>query len=99
MKKIAYNGALGVFDLSDQAIEMLKKLNVKEEYLNRYSNIKRDNIFLIKVIEELSELSSRNPGDIKIIEIPDDVNWAIIEFDGSEFIVDKDRVWGYNFYD
>ena len=31
---------------------------------------------------------------LKIIEIPDDVDWIIEEYDGNEWVAEKHRTWG-----
>jgi len=32
--------------------------------------------------------------ELEVLEIPDDVDWGIYDYDGAEFIYDKNRVWG-----
>lgn len=48
---------------------------------------------LIDVIEELGEKSNTSYSEIKIIDIPDDVEWEIHEYDGSEYVAEKHRTW------
>jgi hypothetical protein len=48
---------------------------------------------LIKVIEELGNQANGRCANIKIIDIPDDVEWEIEEYDGSEWISEKHRTW------
>lgn len=54
---------------------------------------KRDDIDLIKVIEELGEKSFGRFSKLKIVDIPDDVDWYIEEYDGNEWIAEKHRTW------
>lgn len=55
---------------------------------------KRDNKLLIETIEELGEEeSSGRMAKIKIIEIPDDVEWELSEYDGIETVHEKHRSW------
>lgn len=56
-------------------------------------NIERNNPNLIKVIEELGNKASGDCANIKIVEIPDDVEWVIEEYDGSEWISEIHRTW------
>jgi len=52
------------------------------------SSILRDDINLVKAVEEI------NPENLKIVEIPDDVNWYIREEDdGFESIEEVHRSW------
>ena len=53
----------------------------------------RTNKILIKVIEELGIKASGKHGKIKVVEIPDNVEWEIQEYDGIESIHEKHRSW------
>jgi hypothetical protein len=44
---------------------------------------------LVAVVEELGS----EAGDLKVIEIPDDVEWIIDEHEGSEYVAEKHRTW------
>ena len=57
-------------------------------------NLERTDKDLISVIEELGNEASGRYGSVKVIEIPDDVNWEIDDYDGIETIHEKHRVWG-----
>ncbi|KKQ99981.1 MAG: hypothetical protein UT24_C0019G0021 [Candidatus Woesebacteria bacterium GW2011_GWB1_39_12] len=48
---------------------------------------------LIKCVEEIGEESFGNFAELKIVEIPDDVEWGIDDYDGIETIHEKHRVW------
>jgi hypothetical protein len=50
---------------------------------------------LVAAIEVLQHRANGFGADLKIIEIPDGTDWGIYCDDrGSEFIYDKNRVWG-----
>lgn len=50
---------------------------------------------LIKVIEAMGEKeASGQLGELRIVEIPDGVEWEIDEYDGVESIHEKHEVWG-----
>lgn len=50
---------------------------------------------LIKVIEELGEeKSSGQLAELRIIEIPDGIDWQIDEYDGIETVEEVHRSWG-----
>lgn len=57
------------------------------------SDLKRDDPLLIKVVEELGHKADGRCAELKIVEIPDDVEWEIDEYDGSETIEEKHRSW------
>lgn len=48
---------------------------------------------LIQVIEELGELANGRCAKLKIVEIPDDVEYHIHEYDGYEHIAENHRTW------
>jgi len=55
--------------------------------------IPRDDPDLIKVVEELGNEANGYCASLEIIEIPDDVEWEIQEYDGSEWVAEKHRTW------
>lgn len=59
-----------------------------------YRNLERTDEDLISVIEELGDEASGAYGRVVVIEIPDDVDWEIDDYDGIELIHEKHRVWG-----
>lgn len=56
-------------------------------------NIPRDDLDLIAVVEELGEKANGDHAELKIVEIPDDVDWIIEEYDGNEWVAEKHRIW------
>lgn len=48
---------------------------------------------LIAVIEEMGESANSWAADIHIVEIPDDVEWYIDEYDGLEHVAEAHRTW------
>jgi len=57
------------------------------------NNIERNDPVLIQVIEELGDAANGEHAELAIVEIPDDVEWEISEYDGSEHVAEKHRVW------
>ena len=57
------------------------------------NNYERDSPLLIQVIEELGEKANGMCAQLKIIEIPEGVEWDISEYDGIEHVAEKHRVW------
>lgn len=48
---------------------------------------------LIQAIEELGNEASGSFSVLKIVEIPDDVEWVIEEYDGMEWVAEVHRTW------
>ena len=58
-----------------------------------YHDISRADGFLIEAVETLGNAASGKYAKLKVVEIPDDVEWQIAEYDGSEHIAEKHRTW------
>ena len=68
------------------------------EYANSISyetcrGIDRTDPDLIAVIEELGEEANGRFADLEIVEIPDDIEFEIDQYDGLETIREKHRTW------
>ena len=55
--------------------------------------IERTDPILIEVVEELGEAADGRCAKLKVLEIPDDVQWQIQEYDGVEWIAEQHRTW------
>lgn len=74
------------------AYTMPNPSNDDESFSSR--DIKRDDPDLVAVVEELgTERSSDRYAHLRIVEIPDDVEWFIDEYDGREHIAETHRTW------
>lgn len=57
-------------------------------------DLKRDDSVLIETVEELGLKEAADTfGALKIVEIPYDVEWILQDYDGSEWIAEKHRIW------
>lgn len=65
---------------------------IKDSYFYD-GDIARDDHDLITVVEELSDDANGDFAELKIIEIPDDINWEISEYDGMESVEEVHRSW------
>ena len=59
----------------------------------RPEDIERDDPYLVRVVKELGEKASGRYAELDIVEIPEDVNWEIAEYDGLEWVSEKHRTW------
>jgi translation initiation factor 2 alpha subunit (eIF-2alpha) len=56
-------------------------------------HLDRDDTDLVAVVEELGEEANGRFAKLKVIEIPDDIEWTIDEYDGVETIHEVHRSW------
>lgn len=63
-----------------------------DNFFSEY-DIKRDDKALVKVVEEMGNAANGWAADLKIVEIPADVKWYVVEYDGSEHIAEEHRTW------
>lgn len=84
--KVVINRCYGGFGLSEKA---MKFLGVGSEW----PDIARDDPKLVECVEKLGEEANGAYAELKIVEIPDDVNWEIGEYDGLEWVEEVHRRW------
>lgn len=66
----------------------------KRYYYPDSDEMPRNDADLIAVVEKLgAEAASGRHAALAIVEIPDDVEWTIEEYDGHEHVAEKHRTW------
>jgi hypothetical protein len=65
--------------------------NVKWWYGN---GIDRNDKLLVQVVEEMGKDASDEMANLHVVEIPDNINYEIEEYDGYESIHETHRSWG-----
>lgn len=93
VQRIVINDCYGGFGLSDRARrEYCKAIGITEEnFIER--EINRDDPYLIKIVKELGMSANGPHANLKIIEIPGNVEWIVEEYDGAEWVAEKHRTW------
>ena len=56
-------------------------------------DIERNDLALVQAVEELGDKANGDHAELIIVDIPDDVNWTIEEYDGSEHVAEVHRTW------
>ena len=69
-----------------------KDTPAKENYFED-REIPRNDPDLVSVVENLGEAANGFAANLKIVEIPEDVNWCVEENDGLEWVAEKHRTW------
>lgn len=54
----------------------------------------RDNAHLVQAVEELGEKANGGHAELRVVEIPADVEWTVDEYDGLEHIAQVHNTWG-----
>lgn len=90
--KVVINTCYGGFRLSDRAKQLYSERKGITEQLYDW-DIERDDPILIQVIEEMGDAAGGSFSQLKIVEIPDGIQWGIEEYDGSEWVAETHRTW------
>ena len=93
VRYVVINDCYGGFGLSVRAAEEYKRLAgiTDPDWYDR--DIPRDDPYLIKIIKTLGMAANGAHANLKIVEIPGDVEWEIGEYDGAEWVAEKHRTW------
>lgn len=89
--KIVINCRHGGFGLSRKALNEYctrKGIETVSEY-----RIDRTDPDLVAVVEFMGKASWGNYAELKIVEVPDQVEWTIQEYDGKEWVAEVHRTW------
>lgn len=72
--------------------EVQNRNELWENYFND-SKIDRDDLALIQVVEELSDAANGVYAKLKVVEIPNGIDWEVTEYDGYEQVEEVHRSW------
>jgi len=56
-------------------------------------DIDRNSKELIQTVEELQQEANDRNSELKVIEIPDEIDWYINEYNGIEHVAETHRTW------
>ena len=88
--------------VADQTDDFYRKMSLEERqaYNQKWSeqtfsiyDLKRDDPVLVQVVEEMGQDASGRFAELKVVDIPDDVQWEINEYDGMEMVREVSRTW------
>lgn len=92
IRHVVINDCYGGFGLSVRALEEYKRLSgAGPDTYDR--DIPRDDPYLVKIVKELGMGANGTHANLKIVEIPGDVDWLIQEYDGAEWVAEAHRTW------
>jgi hypothetical protein len=93
MVKVVINEDFGGFGLSDDAEALYKERKGITDPDWWYGDISRDDSLLIQIVEDMGAKADGTFAALKVVEVPDDVNWYIEEYDGREWVAERHRTW------
>jgi hypothetical protein len=88
--KVVINSCYGGYGLSKAACE---KLGLEWTGCGSAFYEDRTNPALVAVVEELGDAASGPGACLTVVEVPDDVDWEISDYDGWEQVEEKHRAW------
>jgi len=106
--KIVINRCFGGFNLSEEAHAFIAKRkgwqHACDDWDNDYwysepgkpvysSDLSRNDSDLVAAVEELGAGANGRYAELKIVNVPDEVDWHISEYDGLEEVHECHRSW------
>lgn len=92
MQKIVINARHGGFGISEIAGKRYYELAGVKASEYRWE-LKRDDPHLVQVVQELGKAANTCYSELKVVEVPLDVEWTIHEYDGCEWVAEAHRTW------
>lgn len=94
IQRIVINTKHGGFCLSEQASRLFaQRTGITYDHAWADNLIARDDPVLVAIVRELGADANGDYGDLKIVEVPYEVEWQIEEYDGVEWVAEKHRTW------
>lgn len=99
--KVVINRCHGGFGLSKEAQEEYAKrkgidpgLHTKYGYENIIDHeINRSDEDLVSIVESMGETANGWAAELAVVEIPDEIEWTIEDYDGLEWVAEFHRTW------
>ena len=88
--KVVINRCFGGYCLSEEAYNYLGMR--WDEFGFAFSEARNDPR-LVECVETLGERASGDVAKLKVVEVPDNVQWYISDYDGVEEVHEVHRVW------
>ena len=86
--KIVINVCFGGFGLSQKAKDLY---GIKDRSVY---TIDRTDPKLVEVVEQLGAEAGDSMAKLKVVEIPDGIEWEVVDYDGWERVHEVHRSWG-----
>lgn len=67
---------------------------IRDDFGTYLRDIPRDDPQLVQVVEEMGREADGVHAQLKVIVIPDGIDWIVQDYDGQEWIAEAHRTWG-----
>ncbi len=100
--KVVINTQYGGFCLSKVAVKLYHQYAAAAEPAGETSvpklypslvNVDRNDPHLVRVVEELRCDANGEFSRLKVVDIPDGVDWEVQDYDGDEWVAEVHRTW------
>jgi hypothetical protein len=93
VRYVVINTCYGGFGLSSRAATEYKHMAGITDPAWYDRDVARDDPYLVKIIQDLGQAANAAYANLKVVEIPGDVDWEIAEYDGNEWVAEIHRTW------
>jgi hypothetical protein len=80
-------------DTFNDLYHQYKGHGISDRYWDSWTRENREHPMVVRVAEELGEAASGRHADLRVVEIPEGVEYIIDEYDGIEHIAEAHRTW------
>lgn len=84
---------LGESESHDRLYHAFKRRVPNRRYWDTWTRDSRAHPLIVRLVEEMGEAANGEHARLKVVEIPDGVEWEIDEYDGSEHVAEVHRTW------
>lgn len=89
--KIVINKCYGGFTLSKEGMEFM---GLEWDGYGHCRDLPRYDPKLVECVEQLGDAANGRHASLRVVEIPDDIEYQIEEYDGIEWVAESHRTWG-----
>ena len=98
--KVVLSKSLGSMPLTETARQRLarRKEITCDQLLGSFKWFEKEfrtDLDLVVVVEELGKLASDSRAELRIVEVPDGIEWELFLIDGMEAVVEMGRSWSW----